>query len=215
MLIDMHNHTKTSSPCSVLSPEELIETARSRGLDGLCVTDHLFIEGARVAQDVGRRVGFPVFRGIEARSEIGDMLVYGYNEDIPEGIPFDELCRCVHRAGGVVFVAHPYHVKGGGLNLYACLRDQGLDLDGDPGSLPDLSQLDGVEIMNGRVDDETNAKAAALASRLGIRGIGGSDAHAIEHIARAATRFERPIRSDAELVEALKNGGYQASRLGQ
>jgi hypothetical protein len=31
-------------------------------------------------------MNFPVFRGIEARSDFGDMLVFGYYKDIPEGI---------------------------------------------------------------------------------------------------------------------------------
>lgn len=213
MLIDMHNHTRTSSPCSALSAEELIETARERGLDALCVTDHIFIEGANVAQEIGQKLHFPIFRGIEARSEIGDMLVYGYYKDIPDRIPLDELCERVHEAGGVVFVAHPYHVNGGGLDLYSCLRDRRVDLDADLDSLSFLKQLDGVEVMNGRVDDETNFKAKKMASRLNVTGIGGSDAHAIEHIARAATRFDQQIHTEAELVEALKDGDYQAVRM--
>lgn len=34
MLIDLHNHTNVSSPCSALRPEELIETAREKGSTG-------------------------------------------------------------------------------------------------------------------------------------------------------------------------------------
>ena len=103
MLIDLHNHTKISSPCSLLSPEELIETAQAEGLDGICVTDHLYVEGANVAQELGRKMNFPVFRGVEARTSLGDMLVYGYYKDIPEGISLEDLCWYVHEVGGVVF----------------------------------------------------------------------------------------------------------------
>ncbi|MBN1429775.1 MAG: PHP domain-containing protein [Anaerolineae bacterium] len=213
MLIDMHNHTKISSPCSVLSPEELIETARMRGIDAICVTDHLFIEGATVAQEVGRKMNFPVFRGIEARSELGDMLVYGYYQDIPNHIPLDDLCRSVHESGGIVFVAHPYHVNGGGVNLYTCLHGRGSDLDADWDKVPVLRQLDGIEVMNGQADDKTNAKADVLASRLQVAGIGGSDAHVVDRVARVATRFDQLIRTDEELVEALKKSSYQAVRL--
>ena len=130
MLIDLHNHTSVSSSCSLLSTEELIEAARVSGLDGICVTDHLVIEGAEVAQEYGRKVGFTVFRGIEARSRLGDMLVFGLYEDIPEGISLDDLCWQVHQVGGVLFAAHPFHTTGGA-NLYASLLGQGLDLEMD------------------------------------------------------------------------------------
>lgn len=209
MLIDMHNHTNISSPCSLLSPEELIETARLRGADAVCVTEHSFIEGANLTQEIGRKLGYPVFRGIEARSALGDMLVFGYYNDIHEGISLSELCRHVHDAGGVVFAAHPYHTTGG-WNLYSALRGMGKDPDRDWENLKILRELDGIETINGHVSEETNAKAGALADRLGIPGIGGSDAHAAHMVGRAATRFECPIRSEEELVKALKRGGYTA-----
>lgn len=212
MLIDMHNHTKVSSPCSLLSPEELIETARSKGLDGICVTEHLYVEGANVAQEIGRKMNFPVFRGVEARSEFGDMLVFGYYKDVPEGILLDDLCWYVHEVGGMIFVAHPYYKKGG-WNLYTSMRQQGLDLDADWGKVRVLQELDGVEVINGQVADGANEKARLLAARLNVPGIGGSDSHAVDMVGRAITRFERPIASDEELVEALKNDHYQAIRL--
>ena len=45
-------------------------------MDAICVTEHLYVEGANVAQEIGRQVGFPVFRGVEARTDLGDMLVF-------------------------------------------------------------------------------------------------------------------------------------------
>ncbi len=38
--IDLHTHTSRYSPCSVLSPQTLCETAISRGLDALVITEH-------------------------------------------------------------------------------------------------------------------------------------------------------------------------------
>jgi predicted metal-dependent phosphoesterase TrpH len=212
MLIDMHNHTNISSPCSVLTPEELIAKAREIGLDGICVTEHDFMEGANVARDIGRRMGFPVFRGIEARSEFGDMLVFGYYRDIPEGIPLDELCWYVHEVGGAIFVAHPYHVSGG-WSLQLSMKARGLDLDRDWCRVEVLGELDGVEILNGQVAEEVNKQARQLARRLKVNGIAGSDAHGIEMIGKAATRFKTRIRTEEELMDALKKGDYQAVKL--
>ena len=213
MIIDMHNHTVISSTCSLLSPEELIEIARLRGLDGICVTEHNEIKGADFARDVVNRNGFPVFRGIEARTDLGDVLVYGYYRDIPGGIPLETLCRTVHEAGGVLFSAHPFHLTGG-WNLYTALQDRGMNLETDWDRLAVLRDLDGIEVINGNVSDENNAKAQELADRLKIGGIGGSDAHSPERVARAATRFSDPVRSEEELVRALKARAYEAVRLG-
>jgi hypothetical protein len=212
VLVDMHNHTHVSSPCSLLSPEELIETARARGLDAICVTEHLALEGANVARDLGQRLGFPVFRGVEARTDLGDMLVFGYYRDVPQGISLDELCWLVHEVGGLVYVAHPYHTRGG-WNLWASMRGQGLDLDADWDRVAVLKELDGVEVLNGQVSDEVNGQARVLAARLGRPGIGGSDSHALKMVGAAATRFEHAIRSEEELVNALKGGRFEAARL--
>lgn len=212
MLIDMHNHTNVSSPCSLLRPEELIETARARNLDGICVTDHLRIEGAEVAQELGRKMDFPVFRGIEARSAMGDMLVFGYYRDIPEGISLEDLCWYVHETGGVVFVAHPYHTRGG-WNLFSSMRGRGLDLTEDWHKVKVLGELDGIETENGQVRKEINRQAQILAEIAQKPGIGGSDSHSVKMVAKAATEFPRPIRSDQDLVDALKSGQYRPVRL--
>lgn len=207
MLIDMHNHTAISSPCSRLDPEELIETARERGLDALCVTDHHHIEGPTVAMETGRRMGFPVFRGIEATTDHGDMLVFGWYEDIPAGLPLGELCRRVHAGRGLVFAAHPFHVWGGA-TLDDALRAKGIRLHSDWNSVPVLRELDGIEVLNGQVAAVNNRKAGTLAANLGLPGIGGSDAHSLAMIGRAATRFERTIADEADLVEALRTGRF-------
>lgn len=212
MLVDLHNHTRFSSPCSHISAEELIDEARRHRLDAICVTEHLFQEGANVAVEVGRRMGFPVFRGVEARSAMGDMLVYGYGKDIPEDISLDDLCWLVHEVHGVVFAAHPFHV-GGGRTLSACLGARGINLETDWEKVKVLRQLDGIEVENGQVSPAANARARLLAARLNVPGVGGSDAHSVTMVGKAATRFDRRIHSDQDLVLALKNGCYRAVRL--
>ncbi len=213
MLIDLHNHTTIGSPCSALSPEELVETAKASGLDAICVTDHQFIQGADMTRKIGVKMGFPVFRGIEARTEMGDMLVYGYYEDIPEWLPLEDLFRLVHPVGAVVFAAHPFHTSGG-WNLHdALILQEGRRLDREEKTSPHLSPLNGIEVINGQVSVENNAKARELADRLGVPGIGGSDAHQPGMIGRAATEFADPIDSDEALVRALKAGRYTAVQL--
>lgn len=60
-LIDLHTHTSHSSACGRMTAEELIEAAIDARLDGVAVTEHSFMGGAEVAQEVARRkYGFPV-----------------------------------------------------------------------------------------------------------------------------------------------------------
>ncbi|MBN2441803.1 MAG: PHP domain-containing protein [Spirochaetales bacterium] len=213
MIIDLHNHTIISSPCSYLEPELLIKTAKKKGLNGLCVTEHLTIHGATMCRELGYKMNFLVFRGIEARTDLGDMLVYGYYEDIPEFMPLHRVCELVHAKGGVVFAAHPFHTRGGA-NLYESLKSRGIDLLHEWYKVEVLFHLDGIEILNGQVRDEDNALAKQLQLNLGIKGIGGSDAHSVERVGRAATVFSREISCDEDLVEALKSDDYEVVQLG-
>jgi hypothetical protein len=212
VLIDLHTHTTVSSGCSIMSPEGLIEAARHREVDAVCVTDHFSIEGANVTQDLARKLDYPVFRAVEARTDWGDMLVFGYYQDIPEGISLQDLCWFAHEVGGLVFVAHPFH-RGGGPSLTLSFEGRGLDLETDWDEVGVLKELDGVETLNGNVSDHDNARAVTLARRLGVPGIGGSDAHAVGMVGSAATRFSSPVGSDAELVVALRIGEYAPVRL--
>ena len=70
-----------------MSADELIKTAIHRGLDAICVTDHLYAWGGREAQAISQRdAPLKVFRGVEARTTLGDVLVFGLDEDFSRHI---------------------------------------------------------------------------------------------------------------------------------
>ena len=75
--------------------------------------------------------------------------------------------------------------------------------------------LDGLEVINGKELFQLNHQASNLAGKLRLPGIGGSDAHSREQIARAATLFRQPIVTDQDLIEALGSGFYGAVDLQQ
>jgi len=181
------------------------------GLDAVCVTEHQVIEGANVAQEVGRKYGFPVFRGVEAHTTIGDILVFGYYHDISEGTDGVELCRTVVEAGGVAVMAHPFRHRVPALGRY--LERQGLALDGGLVGRPEVSGFSAVETLNSQCTAEETEKAQRLADILGLPGVGGSDSHTLHMVGRCVTRFSVPIDSDEKLVTALKGGEYEAVRL--
>ena len=40
MLFDIHTHTRRYSPCSILSPHDLVKKALELSLDGIVITEH-------------------------------------------------------------------------------------------------------------------------------------------------------------------------------
>lgn len=196
--VDMHTHTTVSSPCSLMEPEVLVRQAMAVGLDAVCVTEHEEIAGADLAQEIGRRHGLPVFRGIEIYTEFGDMLVFGLYRDAPSWkTPFAELVEMCEEAGAVIVPAHPCRVEG--------------ELErkhGEENVAAMLEHVTAVETHNGGNTSGGNAAALTLARGSGLPGTGGSDSHHIFQVGRCLTVFEEEFSTDAGLVAALKSGCY-------
>ena len=61
MLIDIHMHEKTYSGDSHQSLAEIVQAAKERGLDGVCITDHESNQIWDEAHRYAKEVGFPIF----------------------------------------------------------------------------------------------------------------------------------------------------------
>ncbi len=171
----------------------MIEAARRVGLDGLCVTEHDRIEGGLVARELGRKLGFPVFAGVECLSDIGDFVVFGVERDFEPGFPHEELMALVREQGGFAFAAHPFR------NTTRSLNERIATVPG----------LQVIEIENGGTSPVANRRARIMAERLGLWGVGASDAHAPHEVGRASTRFDPRIRNERELIAALSRGLFE------
>jgi hypothetical protein len=101
------------------------------------------------------------------------------------------------------------------MGIYSALHTKGLNLDKDSNIFLALRDFDGLEVINGKELFQLNHQAGNLAGKLRLPGIGGSDAHSLEQVAKAATAFEQPIATDRDLIEALRNGYYRAVYLPQ
>jgi hypothetical protein len=73
-----------------------------------------------------------------------------------------------------------------------------------------FKQVDAMEVLNGKVTPNENQFAHQVAQGLNLPTTGGSDAHEVFEVGQYATRFSKPIQNEAELVEALKSGHYEA-----
>lgn len=187
MLIDLHNHTIPLSIDSGLRPTRLIELARERGLDGICLTEH---DRLWKPDDLARlcdETGFLILAGCEVTTRIGHVLAFGLRE-LPTGHnDLTILRQAADRDGAVLVAAHP---------LRAGQR------------IADHSHLlplfDGVEAYNGTESNNHNSLAAHFADSLDCAATGGSDAHADYEIAVCATSFESSIACEADLIAALR-----------
>jgi 3',5'-nucleoside bisphosphate phosphatase len=80
--VDLHLHTTASD--GVRTPSDLVNYAKTKGLQAIAITDHDTIEGLSEAMSEGMRLGFEVIPGIEISAEHspGSMHLLGYFLDI-------------------------------------------------------------------------------------------------------------------------------------
>ncbi len=205
MLIDLHNHTRLRSPsCSRLDPDELVTLAKGRGVHGICITEHDDTWPKEELAALSARHNFLVLGGMEVNTEQGHFLVFGVPRYEYGMHRLEYLREVVEKHRGVLIAAHPFRntvYKGGVHRAYSP------DLTVEAGAQrPAFRLCDALETLNGNRPDAENAFARKVAEALGKPQVGGSDAHLPAEVGRFATEFDDPIRSVADLVEAIRAG---------
>ena len=223
MDIDFHTHGKLAKYLA-FSPDYtdwLFNEAKEAGLDAICLTEHLNTQGFRdVYTDIAERFervgdaydvnGLLVFPGMETDvAEGGHTLALGPMEEILDlnawlephkergrFLPFDQLADEVGRRGLRFGAGHPFRA---------------------PGHLPELSDeqlarfdfldLNGKDLARDR--ERTERLTYALARRLGIPVISGSDTHQAFQYGCVVTRMERRCTTFDELFELVREGAYE------
>ncbi len=206
MKIDLHIHTSPLSACSYIDPQELIQEARRLQLDGICLTEHQVVWDPDEVDKLAGEAGIRIFRGNEFTTNQGDILVFGFYEDIKELLIIQELREKVTAAGGYMIVAHPFRgFKTFGIGQLQLTVEQAC-------KRKVLEFVDAVEVGNGKLSPEENNMARKVAEKLGLPGTGGSDAHRVDEIGTWVTVFEKEIESEIELVQELHAGRFKAVR---
>jgi len=202
MTIDLHVHTYPASPCSSASVDALIEEAKRIGLDGICLTDHNHLWGPAQVEELRQKHGFLILRGNEITTNQGDVLVFGCEKDIQGIVDIKELRREVDEADGFMIVAHPFRGF-----LIVGVDQAGLTPE-KAMERPLFNYVDAVEVLNGKVTEKENDFALRVTEGLGLPGTGGSDAHEVAEVGVYATEFYEVIKSEQDLIAALKKGDY-------
>jgi len=204
MRIDLHIHTSPRSACSYIDPLELIHEARRLKLDGICLTEHQVLWDIGDVEKLAKDGGIKIFRGNEFTTNQGDILVFGFYKDIKELLMIEELREEVKAAGGFMIAAHPFRgFKTFGIGQLQMTVEQACQRKA-------LEFVDALEVGNGKLSPDENDMARKVAEKLDLPGTGGSDAHRVDEVGKWVTVFEKEIRDERELVQALHAGRYTA-----
>jgi len=204
LIIDLHVHTKVFSSDSILDPEEAIQEAKGIGLDGICFTEHNKVWDEEQLHKLNSKWNFPVLGGVEVDTVEGHILVFGLRREFPGIIRVHELRDLVNQVGGVMIVAHPF--KG-----FRVFGFSDLQLSPEQASKrPIFQSVDAIEAFSGRTMEKESNLAQEVSKQLGLKVVGGSDAHSVSEIGRCVTIFDNNIESEAELITELKAGRFHA-----
>lgn len=192
--IDLHVHSRHSGD-SVSEPEEIIEYAIERGLDGVAFTEHYSYEASEPVEYLKGKYGgdILILRGVEFAAREGHFLVFGVNTD-KLGLnypPVDELIRAVQSAGGVIIPSHPFRGS-------HSIGESVFEYDG-------FTALEGY---NGYNLHQYNLRAIEAAVKMNIPYTGGSDAHEPNEVGQCYTEFDVSI-TEENLVSVLRGGNYR------
>jgi predicted metal-dependent phosphoesterase TrpH len=182
----------------VLHTKDLVKQAKKMNLDAVCITDHNTAKAVERVRSIGKEQGLIVIGGMEVRCQEGDVLAFGLQEPPTHKITAKDLLEQVKRVGGASIVAHPFRASAPSLGR----------------KIFEVQGFDAIEVLNGNSTVEENRMAQDAAQKLQLPGTGGSDAHSRNSVGKYATEFDDDsIKSEQELIAALKSGRYRPKQL--
>ncbi|MFN4133717.1 MAG: PHP domain-containing protein [Candidatus Hadarchaeales archaeon] len=186
--LDLHVHTRYSKDgfCSI---RDIVRAAKSRGLDGVAITDHNTIAGHEEARKYSKEI--VIIPGVEISTAHGHVVALGVHETIPRGLSPKETVKRIREQGGVAIAAHPF-------------------IFGKNPGLVYRAKFDAIEVLNGRGVLFANSLASNFAKKNGLRGVGGSDAHRLDEVGLAWTEVECRRNVD-DILEILREGETSVS----
>lgn len=182
---DLHIHTRYGDGMATVP--ELLRFVQEHGdLDVIAVTEHDTLRAADETRNLHARGGyrFDLVCGMEVTTLDGHLLALFIDEPVASFRRMEETLAAIHRQGGLAIVPHPLSWLTRSVNTRVLER---VAAAADP-----AVRFDGIEEYNlspaGRV---SSARARRLnRERYHLAPVGCSDAHFLQSIGSARTRFE-------------------------
>lgn len=210
MLIDLQAHSWLSRGCN-LDPKAVLARAETHGLDGVCFTETNTQDGCDELFALAKTSKVKVFVGLELSTDKGQYLcffadplkapepvqMWGSNRETPWKA--DECLPKLKSLGAVIVAARPFD----------------RDFSHPAGDyMRSVKGLAAVQVYNPKVRMGANEQAVELARTLKLPGVAGSDARSLDELGFAATLFKKPVKNQAELLQALEGGEFWPVMMG-
>ena len=105
--LDFHIHSYYS-PDGNMKPRDILETAMSKGLDVISVTDHNSTKGGIETRDYAEKkdMSIKVLVGQEVKTLSGEIIVLNLEEEIPRDMTLEETISYGEK--GFIIAPHPF-----------------------------------------------------------------------------------------------------------
>lgn len=181
--LDLHVHT-TNSRDAFTKLEELASLCKTKGLDGVAITDH-----NKLCHEIPGEL--TAIRGMEISSIDGHVIGLGLTGPVMKGLSADETIREIHRLKGLAIIPHPYDMFRSSVN-------------------PELLRVrpDAVEVVNASslIHKLSWEKARSYARAMRIPPVAGSDSHIPQTVGSAYTLVENDSDDPTSILDAIKAG---------
>ncbi|MGZ8752937.1 MAG: PHP-associated domain-containing protein [Acidimicrobiia bacterium] len=211
MLIDLHAHTAPRSNCSKTTLEELVASARARGLDALCITEHDVRWPDDELADASRLLDFPLIPGIELTTDVGHVLAFGpLEKPLWMGYKLEELVAETERTGTALVLPHPVRRTAG---ERAVLGGRTPPTPEDVAAMPQWTSVHAIEVVSTQTTALEHTLTAAALAVVPRPAVGASDAHAPGLAGAYATSVDGRIRTAEALAAQIRAGHVSPVRL--
>lgn len=181
--IDMHVHT-VGSPDAHTKTEDLPKIIRSKGLDGIAVTEHNNLNPLRFPDVL-------IIPGIEVSSRDGHVIGLGVSEKIPPKLSADETIQRIHDQGGVAIIPHPYDPVSERVKIRKLTVR------------PDAVETINADALSFHISNWLARKDAA---KFKLPQVGSSDSHIPQTIGDAYTVVDSISREPKDVLAAIQEG---------
>lgn len=184
MRFDLHVHTNHSED-SKSSPEDILQMAKKRSIDGIAFLDHNTLEGYRRNKDTE---GVLLVPGMEVTTERGHIGALGVQEPVQRGLTVPETIDRIREQDGIAVAVHPYR-------RFSGMQEEDI-VD---------NQWDAIEGLNGRSWARRNEMSRRLASSMDVPVVGGSDSHRLKTVGKAWT-FLKNVSTWEDVIGEIRKG---------